>query len=72
MTRRDRPHKIWPITVITLVLLWILLITLLIHFGPRLKPWPEGALPAPPAPLAAPLAALPAALPAAQDPPAGV
>ncbi|WP_067831485.1 hypothetical protein [Actinomadura kijaniata] len=64
MTRRDRPHKMWPITVITLVLLWILLITLLIHFGPRLKPWPERALPA--------LPALSAAPPAAQDPPAGV
>ncbi|MGK5555111.1 hypothetical protein ACSNOI_26200 [Actinomadura kijaniata] len=35
--------------MITLVLLWILLITLLIHFGPRLRPWPERALPAPPA-----------------------
>jgi hypothetical protein len=43
VSRRDRPHKLWPITVISLVLLWILLIFLLIHNGPRLPRWPATA-----------------------------
>ncbi|MEW2360111.1 hypothetical protein [Spirillospora sp. NPDC029432] len=42
-----RRHKVWPATVITLVLLWILLIFLLVHNGPRLPRWPASAAPAP-------------------------
>ncbi|GAA2453069.1 hypothetical protein GCM10010191_84450 [Actinomadura vinacea] len=47
MSRPGRPHKRWPITVITLVLLWIALVLLLIHNGPRLPRWPASAAPAP-------------------------
>ncbi len=45
--RRSRRHKLWPGTVITLVLLWVLLLFLLIHNGARLPRWPASAAPAP-------------------------
>ncbi|MFB4318579.1 hypothetical protein [Actinomadura sp. 21ATH] len=60
-----RRHKIWPATVITLVLLWILLIFLLVHHGPRLPRWPATAAPVP---AAGPAAGQSLATPSASGP----
>ncbi len=35
MAGGSKRHKIWPVTVITLVLVWIAVITVLIHNGAR-------------------------------------
>jgi hypothetical protein len=45
--RRGRRHRVWPGTVIALVLLWILVLFLIIHHGDRLPRWPASAAPAP-------------------------
>jgi hypothetical protein len=37
----------WPIVILTLLLLWIALVTVLILRGPRQPAWPDGALGAP-------------------------
>lgn len=53
-----KPSRLrWPIILITIMVIWIVILTILIYRGPRLKAWPAPAAPA--APAAAPMVTAP-------------